>query len=185
MGRIRIRDGDNILQVVKRISLRDSAGQPVLIRRVRVRDSGGTLRTVFAGLSVTISPNPVEGLGTSGATADVTTAAAIATAEGFVTPTYSWALKGTSSYSWTIGTATAASTTFTALSVPDGAFATAVFTVTVTSSDGSVLYADVTANARNNYTLGTGTGGSSSGSGTGITPTPYGGGYSNPDTAYP
>ena len=185
-GRLRIRDGAGVMREIKQIHVRDSNNQAIEIKRIRVKDGGGVLRTVFAGLGITVSPNPVDGLGTSGATADVTTAATVVTATGFVSPTYSWALKGTSPYAWTITAPTAATTAFTAAAVPNAAYATAVFTVTVTDSDGSKLFADVTAEARNNYTIGTGAGsGSTSGSapsgGTGA----GAGGYTGPRPAIP
>lgn len=187
-ARLRIRDGGGIMRVIRRISLRDRSNQPVTIQRVRVRDAGGTLRTVFAAISATIAPNPVEGLITVAVSGNIPTSSATVTVVGGLAPyTYAWTLKGTSAYAWTIGTPTAATTIFTAAAVPEGQLAQAVFTVAVTDAGGAVVNADVIANARNNYGLGAGTGvGAGSGtSGTGGTDPMPGGGYGGPPTVIP
>ncbi len=160
-ARIRIRDDGGTLRTIIRIRMRDADGVLRTISRVRGRDTSGTLRTFFEGLTTTISPTTADGLYLGGGTSNVTTGSVLAVPSGGTSPyTYLWAATGTASpYTWTIGTSTAASTNFTAQSVPEGVVATQVFRVTVTDSVGTETTWDVFATARNNNTLqGGGTG---------------------------
>lgn len=147
---IRLRDSTNTLRTVKQIRVRDENNVLQTVKRVRLRDSSNFLYTAFNSLTVTTSPSTVSAYGNSGAAATLTTGSTLATPVGGSSPyTYSWALYGSSPYSWSIGTPSAASTTFTATSVPAGVVASAVFQVTVTDSLGATTTAFVNAYANN------------------------------------
>lgn len=105
---------------------------------------------VAAGVAITLSPTAVSGYSSVGGTQNVGTGAVLATATGGVAPyTYSWARVDSSAYTWTIAAPTAATTTFTALSVPEGVATTAVFELTVTGSGGLSAKKQITATALN------------------------------------
>lgn len=108
-----------------------------------------------ASFSVSASPSTVNGTyhGASGAAQNITTSATIASPSGGTAPfTYSWAQVGSSAYTWTIGSAATASTSFTATAVGKGEAASADFRVTVTDATGVVRTANVSANAFNEST---------------------------------
>jgi hypothetical protein len=101
-------------------------------------------------LAASVMPSDVTGYGNSGASANITTGLVVATPEGGVSPfTYAWAQDTTSPYTWTIGTPTAASTSFTCQSLGVGNTAEATFKVTITDAAGTVATDTVTAFANN------------------------------------
>ncbi len=154
-SRIRVRDAGGTLRTITRIRMRDAEGVLRNVTRVRGRDTSGTLRTYFEGLSVVISPSTADGFVAGSTTQNVSTGSVLAVVTGGTTPyTYDWTQTGTPSpYTWTIDTPTAASTTFTANSLPVGVVATQVFRVTVTDASGVSVAWDVFATARNNNSL--------------------------------
>lgn len=112
--------------------------------------AGATVAGTASTLGVTVLPTAVSGYSDTGATASIVTNAAIATPAGGISPyTYAWAQSGSSPDSWTIGTATAASTSFTAANIAVGNISSAYFTVTVTDAIGSKATATVAATANN------------------------------------
>jgi hypothetical protein len=164
VARIRVRDLSGTLQTVKRIRVRDADGVLRTIRRVRGRDTTGTLRTFWEALYVEVSPLTADGYIAGSTTQNVDTGSVLATATGGLAPySYAWTAVGSSPYTWVISAPAAATTYFTAQSVPVGAVATNIFRVTVTDSLGAVAAWDVYATARNNNTL------SGGGSGEGYT----------------
>ncbi len=155
MGRIKLRDASGTSQTIKRVRFRDADNVLQTMSRIRGRNAAGALQTFFEGLSVTISPSTADGYVAGSTTQNVTTGAVLAVVTGGTTPyTYAWTQTGTPSpYTWTIDTPTAASTTFTANSLPVGVVATQVFRVTVTDTSSVSVAWDVFATARNNNTL--------------------------------
>lgn len=104
-------------------------------------------------ISVSFSPTSVSGFSDTGAMANITTASVTATPSGGIPAyTYSWALIDGSSYTWTIGAAAAASTTFTAQNVPVGVRVDGSFELTVTDSAGNTVKKQIVATVRNKVT---------------------------------
>ncbi len=102
-------------------------------------------------LAVDVTPETPQGYFAGGGASNITTGSVLASPSGGVTPyTYSWARVGTGPYTWTIGSSTAATTNFTAQSVPEGVADQAIFEVTATDATGAVGRARVTAAAINN-----------------------------------
>lgn len=154
MPRIRVRDAGGTLRTITRIRLRDATGTLRTISRIRGRDTSGTLRTFFDSLSVTVSPSTADGYVAGASTQNVDTGSVLATATGGTTPySYAWTQVGTSPYTWTISSPAAASTYFTAQSLPVGVAATNTFRVTVTDASSFIAAWDVFATARNNNSL--------------------------------
>lgn len=178
VARIRMRDAGGVSRTITRVRIRDETGTLRTIKRVRGRDASGTLRTYMDALAVVISPATADGYVAGTVTQDVTTGSVLASVTGGTAPyTYAWAQTGTPSpYTWTIGTAAAASTTFTATALPVGVVATQVFRVTVTDAAGTVVLWDVFATARNNNDLSGGGSGEGYAAGGGGGP----GGVTNP-----
>jgi hypothetical protein len=103
-----------------------------------------------SSFGVSTSPSDVSGFGNSGSAANITTALTVATPSGGVSPyTYSWVQTGVSPYTWTIGSPSAASTSFTCSSLGPGVTADATFRVTVTDAVGSTAQGQVSAFANN------------------------------------
>lgn len=103
-----------------------------------------------SSIAVTLNPTSVSGFGNSGASANVTTGNVTATPSGGVAPyTFAWAQKGGSGNTWTIGSAAAATTSFTCQALAAGATDETLFEVTVTDSLGSKGKATVDAFANN------------------------------------
>jgi hypothetical protein len=115
--------------------------------------TGALLATAFRigpALSAAAVPTDVSGYGNSGAAANITTALVIATPTGGVSPyTFAWVQTSTSPYTWVIGAASSASTSFTCNTLGAGATAEADFEVTITDALGNSATATVTAFANN------------------------------------
>ena len=155
-ARIRIRDATNTLRTVSRIRMRDAGGVLRTIQRIRVRDALGTLRTVWQYLQAGVNKVTTEGSynGASSSAQDITTAAVVASPIGGTGPfTYLWSQVGVSAYTWTIGTATAADTTFTGVAIPAGTVESVTFQCVITDSTGATATTvEVTAIVYNNST---------------------------------
>lgn len=103
-----------------------------------------------SSLSADISPASATGYGNSGAAANITTNAVTAKPTGGVAPySYAWAQKTTGSYTWTIGSAAAATTSFTGQTVAPGTADQVTFEVTVTDATGAKGKATVDAVVNN------------------------------------
>lgn len=108
---------------------------------------GGQIRTP---LVATVVPTSVAGYGSSGAVANITTGLTAATASGGTGPyTYAWAQVGTTPYTWVIGSASAATTSFTCNSLGPGVTSRATFKVTLTDAVGAAAVVTVSAYANN------------------------------------
>jgi hypothetical protein len=103
-------------------------------------------------LKVVLSPTTeVNGFSSAGGTVSVTTASVLASPSGGIAPyTYAWTRIDASAYTWTIGSAAAATTSFTGTNIPDGVATFATFRVTVTDAAGRKATADINAIVRNN-----------------------------------
>lgn len=112
--------------------------------------TGAAAAFVAGGVAITLSPTAVSGYTAVGGTQDVGTGAVLATPSGGVAPyTYAWARVGSSAYTWTIAAPAAATTTFTALAIPEGVAATAVFELTVTDAANVSAKRQISATALN------------------------------------
>jgi hypothetical protein len=99
-----------------------------------------------ASFTVGVSPASVNGAyhGSSSSAQNISTGVALAVPSGGKAPyTYAWSQFGASPDTWTIASAAAASTSFTALAIANGADASATFLVTVTDANGIVRTAQV------------------------------------------
>lgn len=138
MPRIRIRDASNTLRTITRIRMRDSTNTLRTILRIRMRDAGNVLRTVYQAVTMTVNCVPPAVSGSDGSSvliASIDTNSATAVVNDGTAPfTYQWTqTTSNSGLSWTINAPTAASTFFTALSVPQGIYEE-TFAVQVTDS---------------------------------------------------
>lgn len=141
-AQIRMRDAGGTLHAIdgsgsSRIRMRDAGGTLRTITRIRMRDASNQLRVVYepsgaTAFAVSASPGTVNGHGNGTATTGNTTAAA----SGGTPPySYAWTLTDhTNSTPPSIGSASAATTSFTQTNIAAGDVDTADFRVTATDS---------------------------------------------------
>ena len=109
---------------------------------------------VFVGAEppqITLVPSTSAVSGSSNATgaANITTASVVVTPSGGIAPyTHAWTQTSSSALTWTIGAASAATTSFTAQSVPEGTSDSVIFQDTVTDAVGNKAAVSVSATAR-------------------------------------
>lgn len=119
--------------------------------------SGGMGSSGGGALNIDIAFSPatqVSGFVDNAAPTNVTTGSVLATPSGGIAPyTYAWARKDVSAYTWTIGTASAATTNFTCQAVEVGVSTQAIFELTVTDSLGNKGKKSITAKAKNKTIL--------------------------------
>jgi hypothetical protein len=149
-ARTRFRDDINFLRTAIQIRVRDPNNVTQLVKRIRIRNTANNLKTVFQYMTATIAPPTASAYGSSGAAVNLTTGSVVASPDGGQSPfTYAWVQKTLSAYTWVIGTPTAAATNFTCNAVPAGVATSVDFEVTVTDAIGATATARVTATANN------------------------------------
>jgi hypothetical protein len=133
-----VRDSGNASRSIVGASVRDAGGVLRTIQSIAVRDASNTLHTVFTSLRASALPASVTAYIDAALGTSATTNPATATPIGGQGPfTYAWTQVGDDGSAWTINAPTAATTSFTANSVPPSETQTASFACTITDASGA------------------------------------------------
>lgn len=137
-----VRNAAGALVAIKGISVRDASNVLRAAPAAVIRDAGNVLRSFFTSITAAASPNVVSGAVSSSTAAAATTDNTKATPTGGIAPfNYLWsAISGTG---WTIGSATAATTSFTSPAVAAGSTVVATFSCKITDSSGATAVTDI------------------------------------------
>jgi hypothetical protein len=122
------------------------------IQRIRVRDGSNVLRTVWQAISAESNRAIVTGTASSASPTAVTTNSATITVVGGIAPfTYAWTVTSFTGGTWSITSATSATTSFACSGVGAGDLYSAELTCTVTDSGGATASVTIEGQAANTY----------------------------------